>query len=48
MRDVEIFGYRQRIIAADAIKEAEKTQGKSEDQEEDKGCLINTDLSGDV
>ena len=28
MRDVEIFVCQQRIIAADAIKEAEKTQGK--------------------
>jgi len=27
------------VVAADAIKEAEKTQGKSEDQEEDKEWL---------
>lgn len=36
MKDVELFGNQQKVVAADdAIKEAEKTQGKTEDQEED-------------
>lgn len=40
IRDVELFGNQQKVVALDdAVKEAEKTQGKSEDQEEDKEWL---------
>lgn len=39
IKDVETWGNQQTVVAADAIKEAEKTEGKSEDREEDKEWL---------
>lgn len=40
IKDVELFGNQQIVVAADdAIKGAEKTQGKTEDHEEDKEWL---------
>lgn len=40
IKDVELFRNQQKVVAADdAIKGAEKIQGKTEDQEEDKEWL---------
>lgn len=39
VKDVEIWGNQQTVVAADAIREAEKTQRESEDKEKDKEWL---------